>query len=145
MPSPPKTGTKLLHPRPRPPSVERLKRCFGQKKQLNLLSRIQPIFPGDPATRTCIRRSTIASSVLLHYFLSTAFLVSAREPLTSAFDSARDQLSEGGGRVSFSTTSCRQPLSPQYRILLRLHKPQIAQLKSSHLLFAQEFWILIPQ
>ena len=54
-----------------------------------------------------------------------AFLISAREPLTSAFDSARVPTIGGWGPVPFSTTSCRQPLSPQYRILLRLHKPQV--------------------
>ena len=37
----------------------------------------------------------------------------------------------GEGRLSFSATSCRRkPLSPQYRILMRIHKPQIPQTES---------------
>ena len=69
-----------------------------------------------------------ATTALLFF---TAILVfdSAREPLTSAFDSAR--VPNVGGerpRAPSSHLVSTKPLSPQYRILLRLHKPQIPQL-----------------
>ena len=67
-----------------------------------------------------------ATTLLL---LFTAFLVSAREPLTSAFDSARVPNVGGEGPRALSSHLLKtKPLSLQYRILRRLHKPQIPQL-----------------
>ena len=65
---------------------------------------------------------------LLHSSLQP-FLSLLVTTLSSAFDSDRAPERRGGkNKVFLYTLLCRQPLSPQYRILIRINKPQIPQL-----------------
>ena len=71
---------------------------------------------------------------LLHSSLQP-FLSLLVTTLSSAFDSDRAPEGRGGkNKVFLHTLLCRQPLSPQYRILIRIHKPQIPLLNLYNLM-----------
>ena len=93
-----------------------------------------------------VEQTSAKTITLEHRYYSTTLLYSLSLSLLVTADFCLrlwlrvNQLTVGEGRLSFSATSCRQkPLSPPYRILMRIHKPQIPQTESLQCLNSYSF------
>ena len=79
----------------------------------------------DIVAGPCCEKNDQNLTPLLHSSLQP-FLYLLVTTLSSAFDSDRAPERRGGkNKVFLHMLLCRQPLSPHYRILIRIYKPQI--------------------
>ena len=104
----------------------------------------------DIVAGPCCEKKHQNLTPLLHSSLQP-FLSLLVTTLPSAFDFDRAPEGRGGkNKVFLHTLLFRQPLSPQYRILIRIHKPQIPLLNLYILTLSvtsmeNRFLLFVPQ